>query len=170
MKINVILPCAGKGERAGLGYNKTLALLGDKPVALESASVFYALAEVTRIVVVTAEGEEEAFRTALSPVADKIKFALGGATRTHSVYSGICACEEDCDVIAVHDGARPYLSEALLRRTLDVCSKHGSAIPVLPVTDSLREVHGEFSHAVDRSCYYAVQTPQVFDAKKLRAA
>ena len=170
MKINVILPCAGKGERAGLGYNKTLALLGDKPVALESASVFHALAEVTRIVVVTAEGEEEAFRTALSPVADKIKFALGGATRTHSVYSGICACEEDCDVIAVHDGARPYLSEALLRRTLDVCSKHGSAIPVLPVTDSLREVHGEFSHAVDRSCYYAVQTPQVFDAKKLRAA
>lgn len=170
MKINVVLPCAGKGERAGLGYNKTLALLGEKPVALVTASVFAALPEVTRIVAVVGKGEEEAFAKALSPLSDKVQFAAGGDTRTLSVYSGILACESDCDMIAVHDGARPYLSEALLRRTIDTCANSGSAIPVLPVTDSLREVHGEFSRAVDRSCYYAVQTPQVFDAVRLRAA
>lgn len=170
MKINVVLPCAGKGERAGLGYNKTLALLGEKPVALVTASVFAALPEVTRIVAVVGKGEEEAFAKALSPLSDKVRFAAGGDTRTLSVYSGILACESDCDMIAVHDGARPYLSEALLRRTIDTCANSGSAIPVLPVTDSLREVHGEFSRAVDRSCYYAVQTPQVFDAVRLRAA
>ena len=110
MKINVVLPCAGKGERAGLGYNKTLALLGEKPVALVTASVFAALPEVTRIVAVVGKGEEEAFAKALSPLSDKVQFAAGGDTRTLSVYSGILACESDCDMIAVHDGARPYLS------------------------------------------------------------
>ena len=170
MKINAVLPCAGKGERAGLGYNKTLALLGEKPVVYITASVFAAMPEVTRIVVVVGKGEEDAFRKALAPLLSKVVFAEGKDTRTGSVYSGICACEEGCDMIAVHDGARPYLSQALLRRTIDTCATSGSAVPVLPVTDSLREVHGEFSRAVDRSCYYAVQTPQVFDAKKLRAA
>lgn len=170
MKINAVLPCAGRGERAGLGFNKTLALLGEKPVALVSAEQFAALPEVTRIVVVCGKGEEEDFRRALSPLADKTVFVTGGETRTASVAAGIAACEEDCEIIAVHDGARPYLSPALLRRTLDVCEKSGSALPVLPVTDSLREVHGEFSRAVDRSAYYAVQTPQVFDARSLRRA
>ena len=85
MKINVVLPCAGKGERAGLGYNKTLALLGEKPVALVTASVFAALPEVTRIVAVVGKGEEEAFAKALSPLADKVRFAAGGDTRTLSV-------------------------------------------------------------------------------------
>ncbi len=170
MKINAVLPCAGRGERAGLGYNKTLALLGEKPVALASAECFASLPEVTRIVVVVGAGEEEEFKKAFSPLGDRVVFVIGGDTRTASVYAGICACEEDADIIAIHDGARPFLSEALLRRTIDVGASHGSAIPVIPVTDSLREVHGEFSHAVDRSCFFAVQTPQVFDAYKLRTA
>ena len=170
MKINAVLPCAGRGERAGLGFNKTLALLGEKPVALLSAEKFAALPQVTRIVIVCGAEEKADFACALAPLQDKTVFVTGGATRTASVAAGIAACEEDCDVIAVHDGARPYLSEQLLRRTLDVCEKSGSALPVLPVTDSLREVHGEFSRAVERSAYYAVQTPQVFDAHKLRLA
>ena len=66
MKINAVLPCAGRGERAGLGFNKTLALLGEKPVAFVSAEQFAALPEVTRIVVVCGKGEEEDFRRALS--------------------------------------------------------------------------------------------------------
>ena len=119
MKINAVLPCAGRGERAGLGFNKTLALLGEKPVALVSAEQFAALPEVTRIVVVCGKGEEEDFRRALSPLADKTVFVTGGETRTASVAAGIAACEEDCEIIAVHDGARPYLSQALLRRTYD---------------------------------------------------
>lgn len=123
MKINAVLPCAGRGERAGLGFNKTLALLGEKPVAFVSAEQFAALPEVTRIVVVCGKGEEEDFRRALSPLAEKTVFVTGGETRTASVAAGIAACEEDCEIIAVHDGARPYLSPALLRRTLDVCEK-----------------------------------------------
>ena len=61
MKINAVLPCAGRGERAGLGFNKTLALLGERPVALLSAEKFAALPQVTRIVIVCGAEEEADF-------------------------------------------------------------------------------------------------------------
>jgi 2-C-methyl-D-erythritol 4-phosphate cytidylyltransferase len=74
---------------------------------------------------------------------------------------------EDVDVIAVHDGVRPLASTALIERVLDAARHDGAAIPVVMLNDSVRQVTGDISHALDRSSLRAVQTPQAFEAKLL---
>jgi 2-C-methyl-D-erythritol 4-phosphate cytidylyltransferase len=76
----------------------------------------------------------------------------------------------DVDVIAVHDGVRPLVTAALIKRALDTARLHGSAIPVVTLNDSVRQLDGETSHALNRSSLRAVQTPQVFEAGLLMDA
>ena len=97
------------------------------------------------------------------------RVVAGGETRWHSVKNALdsLASVDDIDVIAVHDGVRPLVSIELIVRTLDMARRSGSAIPVVALNDSVRQVEGETSKALDRSSLRAVQTPQVFDARLL---
>lgn len=96
----------------------------------------------------------------------------GGATRFHSVQNALRAAASDADVILVHDGVRPLVDDATLARVITTAAEHGTAVPVVPIIDSLRQLHpqGGESVAVDRSRYRAVQTPQGFCGEWLRAA
>jgi 2-C-methyl-D-erythritol 4-phosphate cytidylyltransferase len=92
----------------------------------------------------------------------------GGATRSGSVRSGLAAVPDDADVIVVHDAARPVPVPEVWDRVLRALDEGAdAAVPVVPVTDSLRHVEG---HAVDRHSFVAVQTPQGFRAAALRRA
>ncbi len=103
---------------------------------------------------------------------DSPEIAFGGATRWQSVKNAIDAFGGDADVISVHDGARPLLSSALIARLMDAVEQGNPAvIPVVAVTDSLRQVSAEGGNsAVERKCFRAVQTPQVFAGDLLRRA
>src|SRR5512138_29446 len=70
----------------------------------------------------------------------------GGVTRFHSVKNGLEALGDE-GVVAIHDGARPLVSEALIRRAYDAAEMHGSAVPVVPANESLREISGETSRS-----------------------
>lgn len=96
----------------------------------------------------------------------------GGDTRWHSVKNALDTINNtaDVDVIAVHDGVRPLVAVALIDRVVAAARRDGAAIPVVPLNDSVRQVLGETSHALDRSTLRAVQTPQVFDARLLLTA
>ena len=96
----------------------------------------------------------------------------GGATRWQSVRNAIDAIDVSLgDVIAVQDGVRPLVSGKLIERAFTMARKHGSAVPVVPVTDSIRQVESDgTSHILPREELRAVQTPQVFDAIALKAA
>ena len=91
----------------------------------------------------------------------------GGDTRFQSVKNGLSLVPE-CDLIAVHDGVRPLVSHETLTRCFESADKKGSAIPVLPSNESLREGNMNESVPVDRSRFYIVQTPQVFRASLLK--
>ena len=96
--------------------------------------------------------------------------ALGGETRFHSVRSGLSHLPQ-AGLVAVHDGVRPLVSSALIRRSFEEAERSGAALPACPVTDSLRLRQDEGkSEAVDRSRYVAVQTPQTFDLGRLQQA
>ncbi|MDE6551145.1 MAG: 2-C-methyl-D-erythritol 2,4-cyclodiphosphate synthase [Clostridia bacterium] len=168
MKINVILPCAGSGSRAGLGYNKSLSSIDGKSVVATTAEAFD-IPQVTRIVVACGRGEADDFTAALTGIS-RVVIIAGGDTRTASVAAALKSCEPDCDIVAIHDGARPYLSTEMLERGISAAEQSGAAIPTVPVSDSLRLISKEGSTAVDRAQYVAVQTPQLFRYRDIAAA
>lgn len=103
---------------------------------------------------------------AAEPGADVV--VAGGETRSESVRAGLAAVPDTATVIVVHDAARPVPSPAVWDRVLAAVAEGAdAAVPVVPVTDTLREVGGA---TVDRTRFVAVQTPQAFRAEALRAA
>jgi 2-C-methyl-D-erythritol 4-phosphate cytidylyltransferase len=102
------------------------------------------------------------------PEPSATRVVAGGASRSASVRNGLAAVPDDVDVIVVHDAARPVPVTRVWERVLAaVADGADAAVPVVPVTDTLREVGGT---AVDRSQLVAVQTPQAFRAAALRTA
>ena len=89
----------------------------------------------------------------------------GGEERFHSVRNGL-ACVTHDGLVAVHDGVRPLLSTDLIARCFAAAEEHGAAIPVIPISSSVRELttEGQQPSAIDRSRLRAVQTPQCFRA------
>ena len=98
------------------------------------------------------------------------KVVSGGAERFHSVVQGLAQLGET-GVVGVHDAVRPFPSVETIRGCFKMAAEHGSAVPVVPVKDSLRQVQSEqLSVAVDRNVMRAVQTPQCFDLPLLKSA
>ena len=87
----------------------------------------------------------------------------GGTTRKDSVASGLALIPDECQgLVAVHDAARPLVSAGLIRDGWTEAMRYGAVIPGVPVSDSLREGTPDNNHSIDRSRFFAVQTPQVF--------
>ncbi len=93
----------------------------------------------------------------------------GGETRFHSVHNALRTLSGEAWV-AVHDAARPLIHRDFIRFLFEEAEKHGSSVPVLPLTQSLRKITPTENRALDRSLYYTVQTPQVFPLKRLHEA
>ncbi len=169
-KVGVVIVAGGSGKRIGGTTPKQYKILGQKPMLIHTINAFAEALPTARIVVVVAEDRAEYWRN-LSARFDVSKHDVvaGGAERFDSVKAGIERLGEDVDIIAVHDGARPFCSVELIRRCVECATSSGSAVPVVELRDSVREV-GEngVSQALKRASLRAVQTPQVFDATLLR--
>lgn len=171
-KVGVVIVAGGSGNRAGGVTPKQFHILGQRPLLAYTIAAFAQALPTAEIVVVLAEDRLEYWKN-LSSRFDvaKHKCVVGGAERFHSVKCGVSALSDDVDIIAVHDGARPFCSEELICRCVDCTLSSGSAIPVVNVSDSLREVGDDgTSKALNRASIRAVQTPQMFDAVTLRRA
>jgi 2-C-methyl-D-erythritol 4-phosphate cytidylyltransferase len=96
----------------------------------------------------------------------------GGVTRQESVWQGFQCVESGVDLVVIHDGVRPFVTEALLRATLLQAARHGAAIAAVPVKDTLKRVSevGEVEATVSRDHLWRVQTPQAFQRRLLQAA
>lgn len=127
--------------------------------------------------VVVAPDSAEAYQAYLEahPVPKAVQIApVGGETRQQSVRNGLAWVPESAAYVAVHDGARPLVSHALLDRLFEAVRIHGAVVPALPVTDALKRVHPDSPpqvlESVPRESLYRVQTPQVFRQEWLRDA
>lgn len=165
-----IIVAGGRGLRMGGELPKQFLPLSGKPVLMRTLELFEG--EVSRIILVLSEDHIPFWQE----LCQKYHFtlphtvALGGETRFHSVRSGLSHLPQ-AGLVAVHDGVRPLASRALIRRSFEEAERSGAALPVCPVTDSLRLRQDEGkSEAVDRSRYVAVQTPQTFDLGQLQQA
>lgn len=164
MSIWSIVVAAGSGTR--FGGPKQLAPLAGRRVI--DWSVETARATCDYVIVVVPGDLVTSVAETLTPDTPGVSVVAGGATRSDSVRCGLAEVPEDASVVVVHDGARPMANEQIFTTVIDAIAQGADAsIPVVPVTDTIRQVSGG---VVDRSTLVAVQTPQAFAAATLRAA
>ena len=167
-----VVVAAGSASRMK-GIDKIMATLGGIPVLARTLQALEQCGRIDEIVVVT--------RTDLcAPVnilcrefgIQKVTAVVsGGATRAESVRCGLCAVSGRAELAAIHDGARPFVSQELLERVLIAGAKTGAAAPAVPIKDTIKRAKdGIIQETVDRSTLFAVQTPQVFQADCISAA
>jgi 2-C-methyl-D-erythritol 4-phosphate cytidylyltransferase len=92
---------------------------------------------------------------------NQIKILTGGSTRFESVKKGLDALPND-GIVFIHDAVRPFITKSLLDELLNTAIEKGNAIPCIDVNDSMRKINENGNHAVDRTQYKSIQTPQVF--------
>ncbi len=176
MKTIAIIVAGGSGTRFGAQMPKQFLELGGKPILMRTIEAFEeALTGVDHELLVTLPAiQMKLWRDLCTRYGCAVphRVVAGGETRWHSVKNALDTLGDgdDLDVIAVHDGVRPLVSVDLIACICDRARHCGSAIPVVPLNDSVRQVDGEESHALDRSSLRAVQTPQAFEARLLLAA
>jgi 2-C-methyl-D-erythritol 4-phosphate cytidylyltransferase len=159
------------------GEPKQFMLLAGKPVLAWTIEAFRSVAPEADIVVALPAAHVEAWKalTAEHNVPAH-RTCTGGSSRFHSVRRALEVLDADCAYIAVHDAARPLVSAGLIVRAIETAHEHGTAIPVVPLVDSIRRITvdgpdgyaRDISHPEDRSALRAVQTPQIFRADILR--
>jgi len=155
-----IILCAGSGSRAGFGYNKMLHYIGKKTV-LEMTLDRFADSKVETVVLVVAPEDYDQI-TQIAQNYKNITVCLGGLTRGDSARAGLREINY-CDIVVIHDGARPYVTASLINQTIDSAKKHGSGILAVPAVDSVKEIKNDtIIRSLCRSGLYNIQTPQTF--------
>ena len=177
MRTVAIIVAGGSGTRFGAELPKQFLVLGSKPVLMRTIEVFeHALADAEHEIIVTLPANQfELWQQLCEQYAftQPYRIVAGGETRWHSVKNALDSIIDPAavDLIAVQDGVRPLATVDLIVRCLDTARREGSAIPVVPLNDSVRQIDADgMSRALDRSALRAVQTPQVFDARLLLEA
>lgn len=160
--VAAVVVAAGKSNR--MGFDKMFYLLDGVEVLRHSVGRMDAHPAVDRLVVVAGENRDEVRRLfAQHPPRKPLVVVEGGDSRTASVASGVAACT-GADLVAIHDGARPFVSEGVITRALAAAADMGAAAPAVPVKDTIKQVgEGELVEAtLPRARLRQVQTPQVF--------
>ncbi len=170
-----IVLAAGSGRR--FGGKKQFSILACRPVFVHSLSLFQQIPNIKEIICVVPEEDQSYAENIIAEYAlTKVKNILpGGAKRQDSVAVALSGLEKEKspdDLVLVHDGARPFLSTALVNALMQKAEKYGAAVAARPVTDSLKEVskEGFIRRSIPRDGVWAMQTPQVFRLSLLSAA
>lgn len=167
-----IIVAAGSSRRMA-GVDKLWIDLGGQPLLARTIAAIAATPGLVQLIVV---GSPELLRRAGEHVQEVPwsrvdRWVTGGPTRQDSVYRGLQALDR-CDLVLVHDGARPLITPALTERGIAAALAHGAVIAATPVTDTIKVVNvsGAITATLDRGALQAAQTPQIFAYSLLRAA
>jgi len=175
MSVQALIVAAGKGSRSGIGYNKVYYPLNGCCVLSHSIRAMCGSGLFDGVTVVISREDIDLFEANLQRdgTRDLVRaIAYGGATRQESVYNGLCALPEDTQLVAIHDGARPFVSAEVIRATLESAEACGSGVISTPVIDTIKQTDSD-GYAVatpPRDSLRAVQTPQAFRYAEIMAA
>ena len=173
MSNTAVILAAGLGKRMQAGHNRQFIEICGQSVLTHTLTVFAQIPEIANIVLVVRAGEEDTCQNMIPEIAEnKTVLAIGGKERQDSVHNGIRAITWECEYILIHDGARPLVTEDVIRRTLLAAQNSGAAICAVPVKDTIKQADsdGNVLATIPRESLWAVQTPQVFRADLIRRA
>lgn len=170
--VSAIVPAAGSATR--MGGEKQRLLLNGRPVLAHTLTVLQNTRVIDEIVVVarTADVEEFASYKERFGITKLAAVVIGGDSRQQSVERGLAAISHAATLVAVHDGARPLVTAEEIERIVTAAEEHGAATAATPVKDTLKiaGADGTVAATPDRRTLWAVQTPQVFQCDRYRAA
>lgn len=163
MKTTVLLMAAGSGKRMGGSVKKQYIKLDGKEILRHTAQVFETCELIDEIVVVTPEDEVQYVGELLAD-CKKLKCVVeGGSERQYSVYNGLKAAE-DCDIVLIHDGVRPFVTHKGIEDCVECVKRSGACVLGVPVKDTIKicDEDGNIVSTPKRSLVWAAQTPQCF--------
>lgn len=172
-KTVAIVLAAGRGKRMQSDVAKQYLLVRNKPVLYYSLKAFQD-SLVDEIILVTAESE---IAYCKDEIVEKYEFSkvsqivAGGKERYHSVHNGLKACE-DADIVLIHDGARPFVDDAIIARNINTVKEYGACVTGMPVKDTIKisDAKGFVQETPRRDLMWTIQTPQTFRYDLIRNA
>lgn len=169
-----IVLAGGSGKRMGTKVHKQYLLIQEHPVLFYSLDVFQRSDIIDEVILVTGEGEEEYCRKELIEKYELHKVSCiipGGAERYHSVFNGLAKVSHD-GFVFIHDGARPFVDEVMLKRAYECVDHFHACAAGVPAKDTVKIVDDGLcvKSTPDRNYVWTVQTPQVFDTTLVKAA
>ena len=169
--IGLVLAAAGTGSRFGSNTPKQFTKLEGKPLYLHALECFLKVFDEAAIVVSGDWIEEVSQQVQGLPYGEKLLLEVGGPERQDSVYRGLRRLSDRNEMVLIHDAARPSPSAELISRVIDGTRLHAACVPVLPVGDTVKEVHDkQITGTLDREHLVLAQTPQGFKMALLQSA
>jgi 2-C-methyl-D-erythritol 4-phosphate cytidylyltransferase len=167
MKTVAIITAGGAGRRMGVGKPKQYLRIGGIPILVHTLKIFHDSKDVDAIFLVVPETDiEEARRQfVLSYGLLKVNRILsGGPKRQDSVRNGLLALNDDCEIVVIHDGVRPFISGELIGAAVEGAKRDGAVAVGVPVKDTVKQVDtsGSVVETLDRDSLWLTQTPQAF--------
>lgn len=167
MRTLAIVLAGGAGKRMGTATNKQFLLLDNKPIIVRTLQIFEECRPVDGVYLVVNQKDlpvmqEEILET--YKFNKVLKLVIGGRLRQDSVRNGLEAIENPCDIVIIHDGARPFVSPSFVEKGIFLMEMFDAVIPALPVKDTIKTVskEGFVMKTLERDSLWNVQTPQTF--------
>lgn len=175
MKVIALIPAAGQGKRLEGDQPKQFLPLGEKPLVAHTLMKFQLCPRINEIIFVIPKGTERyCQREIVEPNSlSKVKKIIpGGRRRQDSVRYALEAIASPCDLVVIHDGARPFVSVKIIEQSIELAEECGAAIAAVPARDSVKRVTPELGveASLDRSKIWLAQTPQTFSHQILKDA
>lgn len=167
-RVHTIVPAAGSALRMGLGYSKAYLEMAGKPMLVRTVESLLRSQHIDRIVTAVRPDEVDLCReevVARYGLVDRMEVIGGGTERNRTVWELLSAAPADRDLVLIHDGARPFVTEHIVAEVLSATVQWGAAVAAVPVTDTVKfsEDGGEsVSSTLDRDKIWLAQTPQAF--------
>ena len=165
----VIIVAGGKGTRFKSSIPKQFLEIGGKPVLMHTIEKFKIFDRDIKIILVLPENQIDYWKELCEHKNFSIQHTIvkGGKERFFSVKNGFQSIDNE-QLIAVHDGVRPLVSVETIERGFETAEKYGTAVPVVPVTSSIRMIENGKNYHIDRANLRIVQTPQIFNSEILK--
>ncbi|AHM55464.1 2-C-methyl-D-erythritol 4-phosphate cytidylyltransferase IspD [Peptoclostridium acidaminophilum DSM 3953] len=171
---SVVIVGAGKGKRMKSDINKVYLRVAGKPVLQLTIEKFMSMDEIDELVVVISRDDEEIFGEMQRSIyiSKPLKIAYGGAERRDSVYNGLRLVDTACDVVLIHDAARPLVDKADAIKSIECARENGACALAVRVKDTVKiaDDEGFVESTPERDKLWAVQTPQTFKYKLIMEA
>lgn len=164
-KISVVIAAAGSGSRSGLKENKIFAEVGGTPCLLKTFNAFKATGLIDEYVIAVKKGDEKKVRTLLP---DCVKIVAGGTSRTESVKNALA--EVGGEIVLIHDGVRPFVSEKAIKDCIESAVEYGSGIAAVSSRDTVASMRSGKPEYIGKKDVYIIHTPQAFRTEEIKDA
>lgn len=175
MKADAVIVSAGKGHRFMEGKKKQFHSLAEKPILAHTLDKFETCPMIHSILLVVAE---EDMGYCLEEIVEKYRYQKisqivpGGRSRQESVKNGIDSLPTDVDIVAIHDGVRPFITREMIEESIRAAVRFQAVVMAMPVKETIKMVHpdGTILKTLDRESLWQVQTPQTFQVNVIKEA